>query len=166
MLKILRKHSQHWLIAAIIGAIVVVFIFWGMGSMDPRQSQEIARVNGEPIPVTTYYQYVNLLEKKSRFRRNLTEEDVKALRENAPDNLIRLVLLTKAGERLGLKVSDAEVVAAIQGDPDFQQQGKFFPQLYELFIGRGRNRQAEKIAYENWLRQQLLAAKDGYRRLP
>jgi peptidyl-prolyl cis-trans isomerase D len=159
MLKILRKHSQHWLIAVVIGAIVVVFIFWGMGSMDPPQSQEIARVNGEPIPLTTFYQYINLLEKKSRFRRNLSEEDVKALRENAPDNLIRLILLTETGERLGLKVSDTEVIAAIQRDPDFQQQGVFNPGLYELFIGRGRNREAVKVAYEKWLRQQLLAAK-------
>jgi hypothetical protein len=35
MLQILRKHSKHWLIFVIVGAIVVVFIFWGMGGMDP-----------------------------------------------------------------------------------------------------------------------------------
>jgi peptidyl-prolyl cis-trans isomerase D len=159
MLKILRKHSKHWLIAIIIGAIVVVFIFWGMGSMDPPSSREIARVYGEPIPLTTFYQYVNLLEKKSRFRRNLSEEDIKALRERAPDSLIRLVLLTQTADRLGLKVSDAEVIAAIQSDPDFQQQGAFEPRLYELFIGRGRNREARKVEYEKWLRLQLLGAK-------
>ena len=37
MLKILRKHSQHWLIAAIIGAIVVVFglvVGWYLGGVD------------------------------------------------------------------------------------------------------------------------------------
>jgi peptidyl-prolyl cis-trans isomerase D len=159
MLKILRKHSKHWLIAAIIGAIVVVFIFWGIGTMDPPQSRELARVYGNPIPLTTYYQYVNLLEKKARFRRNLSEEDLKALRDQAPDNLIRLVLLTEKASRLGLTVSDAEVQTAILRDPDFLEQGAFDPRLYELFIGRGRNRQAEKVAYEKWLRQQILAAK-------
>ena len=159
MLKILRKHSKHWLIAVVIGAIVVVFIFWGMGSMDPQQSQVIARVYDKPIPVTTYYQYVNLLEKKARFRRDLSEEDVKALREEAPDNLINLTLLTETGDRLGLKVSDREVQAAIINDPAFQQDGKYNPRLYEFFIGRGRNRQAQKVAYENWVRQQILAAK-------
>jgi peptidyl-prolyl cis-trans isomerase D len=159
MLKILRKHSKHWLIAAIVGAIVVVFIFWGMGSMQSPQSQELARVYGQPIPLTAYYQYANLLEKKSRFRRNLSEEEAKALRENIPDNLIRLTLLTEKANRLGLDVSDREVQAAILRDPDFQQQGAFDPRLYELFIGRGRNREAEKVAYEKWLRQQILAAK-------
>lgn len=159
MLKILRKHSKHWLIAVVIGAIVVVFIFWGMGSMDPHQSQEIARVYDEPIPLTTFYQYVNLWERKARFRRDLSEEEVKDLRENAPDNLINLVLLTKAADRLGLTVSDQEVQAAILNDPAFQQDGKFNPRLYEYFIGRGRDRQAQKVAYENWVRQQLLAAK-------
>jgi peptidyl-prolyl cis-trans isomerase D len=159
MLKILRKHSKHWLIAAVIGAIVVVFIFWGMGSMESRRSQEIALVYDQPISVTTYYQYVNLLEKKARFRRDLSEDDVKALREGAQDNLINLTLLTMAAHRLGLKVSDREVQAAIINDPAFQQDGKFNPRLYEYFIGRGRNRNAQKLAYEDWVRQQLLAAK-------
>jgi peptidyl-prolyl cis-trans isomerase D len=159
MLKILRKHSQHWLIAVVIGAIVVVFIFWGMGGMSTPQSQEIARVYDKPIPLTTFYEYASLLEKKNRFRRNLSEDDVKALRESAPDNLINLTLLTETAERLGFQVSDREVQAAIVNDPDFQQDGTFNPRLYEAFIGRGRNRQAEKVAYEKWLRQQLLAAK-------
>ena len=159
MLKILRKHSQHWLIAAVIGAIVVVFIFWGMGGMSNPQSQEIARVYDKPIPLTTFYQYVNLLEKKNRFRRNLSEDEVKALRDSAPDNLINLTLLTEEAERLGLDVSDQEVQAAIINDPDFQQDGRYNKQIYEIFIGRGRNRQEEKVAYEKWLRQQLLAAK-------
>jgi len=159
MLKVLRKHSQHWLIAAVIGAIVVVFIFWGIGGMDQRHSQEIARVYGQPIPLTTYIQYVNLLDKKIRFRRTPSEEDIKEIRENAPDNLIRLTLLTEMASRLGLSVSDAEVQAAIISDPDFQFEGKFDPRLYELFIGRGRNRDAQKVEFEKWVRVQILGAK-------
>ena len=159
MLKILRKHSKHWVIGLVVGAIVVVFIFWGIGGRRAAQSQVLARVNGEPIPLATYYQYAALLEKKSRFRRSLSEEDYKALREAAADNLIRLTLLDDAAKRLGLSVSDAEVQSAILRDPDFQQQGAFDPRLYDLFIGRGRNREAEKVAYEKWLRLQLLGAK-------
>ena len=159
MLKVLRKHSKHWVIGLIIGAIVVVFIFWGIGSRKAAQSNELAEVYGEPIPMTTYYQYANMLEKKARFRRNLTEEDYKALREGAQNSLIRLVLLDKAAQRMGLAVSDAEVQAGIVRDPAFQHDGAFDPRLYEYFIGRGRNREAEKVAYENWLRKQLLAAK-------
>jgi peptidyl-prolyl cis-trans isomerase D len=159
MLKILRKHSKHWVIGLIIGAIVVVFIFWGIGSRKAAQSQELAEVYGEPIPMATYYQYASLLEKKARFRRNLTDEDYKALREGAQDSLIRLVLLNKAADRMGLTVSDAEVQAGIIRDPAFQHDGAFDPRLYEYFIGRGRNREAEKVAYEKWLRMQLLAAK-------
>jgi peptidyl-prolyl cis-trans isomerase D len=159
MLKILRKHSKHWVIGLIIGAIVVVFIFWGMGSRRAAQSQELAEVYGESIPMATYYQYATLLEKKARFRRNLTDEDYKALREGAQNSLIRLVLLNKAADRMGLTVSDAEVQAAIVRDPAFQHDGAYDQRLYEYFIGRGRNREAEKVAYEKWLRMQLLAAK-------
>jgi peptidyl-prolyl cis-trans isomerase D len=159
MLKVLRKHSKHWVIGLVIGAIVVVFIFWGIGSRRAARSQELAEVYGEPITLSTYHQYAYLLEKKARFRRTLSEEDYKALREGAQDNLIRLVLLDKAAERMGLTVSDAEVQAAIIRDPAFQHDGAFDPRLYDYFIGRGRNREAEKVAYENWLRKQLLAAK-------
>lgn len=159
MLKILRKHSTHWVIGLIIGAIVIVFIFWGMGGMRSPHTQELARVYGEPIPLTTFHQYAALLEKKTRFRRSLTDEDYKALREQAPDSLIRLVLLNQAAKRLGLTVSDGEVQAAIIRDPDFQNQGAFDPRLYDFFIGRGRQREAEKVAYEKWLRMQILAAK-------
>uniref|UniRef100_A0A7C3ZA41 Periplasmic chaperone PpiD n=1 Tax=Desulfobacca acetoxidans TaxID=60893 RepID=A0A7C3ZA41_9BACT len=159
MLKILRKHSKHWVIGLVIGAIVVVFIFWGMGRMHSSHSQELARVYGEPIPLTTFYQYAALLEKKARFRRSLTDEDYKALRQQAPDSLIRLVLLNEEAKRLGLTVSDAEVQAAIIRDPDFQNQGAFDPRLYDFFIGQGRRREAEKVTYEKWLRLQILAAK-------
>ncbi len=159
MLKILRKHSKHWVIGLIIGAIVVVFIFWGMGSRRAARSQELAEVYGEPITLSTYHQYAYFLEKKARFRRNLTDEDYKALREGAQDSLIRLVLLDKAAERMGLTVSDAEVQAAIIRDPAFQHDGAFDPRIYDYFIGRGRNREAEKVTYEKWLRMQLLAAK-------
>jgi|UniRef100_A0A7V6A6C6 peptidyl-prolyl cis-trans isomerase D len=159
MLKILRKHSKHWVIGLIIGAIVVVFIFWGMGSRRAAQSNELAVVYGEPIPMTMYYHYVNIMEKKARFRRNLSEEDYKALRDGAENGLIRLVLLDRAAERMGLTVTDAEVQAAIIRDPAFQHDGAFDPRIYDYFIGRGRNREADKVAYENWLRRQLLAAK-------
>ena len=44
-------------------------------------------------------------------------------------------------------------------DLDFQNDGAFDPRIYDLFIGRGRNREAEKVAYEKWLRLQILGAK-------
>ena len=159
MLKILRKHSKHWIIGLIIGAIVVVFIFWGMGSRRAARTNELAEVYGEPISMATYYQYATMMEKKARFRRNLTEEDYKALREGAENSLIKLVLLDKAAQRMGLNVSDAEVQAAIIRDPAFQRDGVYDPRIYDYFIGRGRNREAEKVAYETWLRKQLMAAK-------
>lgn len=159
MLNFLRKYSRHWVIAVIIGAIVVVFIFWGIGGFKSPQSQEIAWVYDQPISTATYLQYLTILEKKTRFRRDLREEDYKALREQAPDNLIRLTLLAETAKRWGLTVSDAEVRAAILHDPDFQNQGAFDPRLYDQFVGRGRLRQFEKADFERWVRLQLMAAK-------
>lgn len=159
MLDFLRKYSRHWAIAVIIGAIVVVFIFWGIGGFKSPQSQEIAWVYDQPLSVATYLQYLTILEKKTRFRRDLREEDYKALREQAPDNLIRLTILAETAKRWGLTVSDDEVRAAILQDPDFQNQGAFDPRLYDQFVGRGRFKQFDKADFERWVRLQLLAAK-------
>ncbi len=32
MLSLMRKHAGSWLIKVILGAIVVVFVLWGVGS--------------------------------------------------------------------------------------------------------------------------------------
>ena len=52
MLKWLRRSTRSWFIYLAIGAIVVVFIFWGVGSYKASRSQEAAEVNGAIIPMT------------------------------------------------------------------------------------------------------------------
>ncbi|MBW2318129.1 MAG: SurA N-terminal domain-containing protein, partial [Deltaproteobacteria bacterium] len=32
MLHLMRKHAGSWLIKVVLGVIVVVFVFWGVGS--------------------------------------------------------------------------------------------------------------------------------------
>ena len=54
MLKWLRRSTRSWFIYLAIGAIVVVFIFWGVGSYNASRSQEAAEVNGVVIPMTEF----------------------------------------------------------------------------------------------------------------
>ncbi len=54
MLKWLRRSTRSWFIYLAIGAIVVVFIFWGVGSYKSARSQEAAEVNGTVIPMTEF----------------------------------------------------------------------------------------------------------------
>ncbi|MEJ2661003.1 MAG: SurA N-terminal domain-containing protein [Desulfobacteraceae bacterium] len=63
----MRKHAGSWMIKIILFAIVVVFVFWGVGSMRSRRATRVVDVNGEVIYQETYQKaYYRLLD---NFRR-------------------------------------------------------------------------------------------------
>jgi peptidyl-prolyl cis-trans isomerase D len=50
----MRKHATSWLIKIILGAIVIVFVLWGVGSWTSQRSSMVATVNGEMITADDY----------------------------------------------------------------------------------------------------------------
>ena len=59
----MRKYATSWLIKVLLGAIVVVFVLWGVGSYKSQKTTRIALVNGETITLEEYKQtYSNLIE--------------------------------------------------------------------------------------------------------
>ncbi len=142
MLQWLRKYSRSWFIALAIGAIVVVFIFWGVGSFKSPRFQEVASVNGMPIMMTAYLRQYNELIRnyQERTQVELTEETIKALRfkEQALNQLINEVLLMQAAERLGISVTTAELQDQIRRIPYFQEDGQFSERRYRTMLSRSR----------------------------
>ena len=49
MLSLMRKKAGSWMIKVILALIVVVFMFWGVGSFRNRQAAVVASVDGMPI---------------------------------------------------------------------------------------------------------------------
>jgi peptidyl-prolyl cis-trans isomerase D len=160
MLKILRKHSRSWVIAVAIGAIVIVFIFWGIGGMDSGRFDEVARVNGQAIFRSVYSRQYNQMvrEFQEQAKGELTEEQFKALglRERALNLLIDEMLMRQAAQRLGIDVSNAELQDHIRSLPYFQEEGKFSERRYQAILGRVRVKAAE---FESGERQNLLYQK-------
>jgi peptidyl-prolyl cis-trans isomerase D len=160
MLQWLRKASSSWLIAVAIGAIVVVFIFWGVGSYRAGQAQVAAEVNGTVIPMTAFARQYNDLIKQYQERAGgeLTPEMLKAmhLKEMALSRLVDEVLLVQAGHRLGLEVSNTELRRHIESLPYFQQNGKFDDKRYFWVLSRVHLTPQEFEAQE---RQRLLLRK-------
>ncbi len=160
MLQWLRKTSRSWFITLAIGAIVVVFIFWGVGSYKSARSQEAAEVNGTVIPMTEFMRHYNDLVKQYQERSGgeLTPEMVNALRlkEMALGQLVEETLLLQAGQRLGLEVSDAELQHQIQSYPAFRQDGKFDEKRYLWLLSRNHLSPQD---FETLERQQLLLRK-------
>lgn len=160
MLQWLRKSSRSWFIYLAIGAIVVVFIFWGVGSYKSARSQQAAEVNGITIPMTEFVRHYNNLVKQyqERARGELTPEMIKALRlkEMALSQLVEETLILQAAPRLGLGVTDAELRHQIQSYPYFQQDGKFDEKRYFWLLSRSHMSAQDFEAEE---RQRLLLRK-------
>jgi peptidyl-prolyl cis-trans isomerase D len=160
MLQWLRKASSSWIIALAIGAIVVVFIFWGVGSYRAGESQQAAEVNGMAIPMATFIHHYNNLVKEYQERTGgeLTPEIVKAmqLKEMALSQLVDQTLLLQAGHRLGLEVSNAELRHRIESYPVFQKNGRFDDKRYFWILSQNHLTPHD---FETQERQQLLINK-------
>ncbi|MBU2621139.1 MAG: SurA N-terminal domain-containing protein, partial [Proteobacteria bacterium] len=47
MLDFMRKNAGSWMIKGLLAIIVIVFVFWGVGSFRSRQANRVALINGE-----------------------------------------------------------------------------------------------------------------------
>jgi peptidyl-prolyl cis-trans isomerase D len=160
MLKWIRRSTQSWFIYLAIGAIVVVFVFWGVGSYEASRSQDAAQVNGTVIPMTVFnHQFSELVKRyQEKTGAEVTPEMIKALRlkEMALSQLVEEDLLLQAGHRLGLEVTDAELRRHIEGYPAFQQNGTFNKKRYDWLLSRNR---LSPQGFEAQERRQLLLRK-------
>ena len=134
MLSLMRKHAGTWMIKIILGAIVVVFVFWGVGSYTSRRSGRVASVNGAIITLDDYrVSYRNLVEQvRQSFGNNLNEELIEMLqiRKRALDQLIDRSLMQQAAEKFKLTVSDEELSESIRNIGAFQTAGVFDSRRY------------------------------------
>lgn len=145
------------MIKALLFAIVVVFIFWGVGSWTSREEGIVATVNGESISQDAYRSSYNRLVDQVRqsLGANINDELLKSLNlpARALDQLIDRALLKQAAARLKLEASDEQVNQTIQAIPAFQQGGSFSLKRYEGFLFQQR---LTKAAFEEDIRQGLL----------
>ena len=142
MLRLMREKATSWIIKVLLGAIVVVFIFWGIGSFRAQRVGRVALVNGEQITLDEHREaYNNLVEQlRQRFGNNLNEEMIKMLqvRKQALNQLIDNKLLVQEARRLKFRVSDKELAEAITKIEAFQRAGVFDSLLYQSVLNRLR----------------------------
>ena len=160
MLSLMRKHATSWLIKILLGAIVVVFVFWGVGSFRSRKASAVASVNGDIITAEEYNQAFNTLleQMRQRFGNNLNEEMIKMLRldQQSMDQLIDQTLMLQEASRLKLRVTNEEVVDSITGIATFQTNGQFDRRLYQRVLEFNR---LTPEGFEKIQRDSLLSGK-------
>ena len=160
MLDFMRRHAQSWMIKAALGAVVVVFIFWGIWSPRESREREFAKIGDQTITIEEarkYYQ--NLRERyQAAYGARFTEEMVQklGLKDRAVKDLIHRVLLIQEAKRLGLRVTPEEVQTSLEGIPAFQKDGIFDKATYQRAVQRVG---MTLPAFEATQQQMLLVAK-------
>ena len=142
MLRFMRQQAGNWLIKVLLGAIVIVFIFWGVGSFRAQRGGRVALVNGDQITLDDYREaYNNLIEQlRERFGNNLNEDMIKMLqvKKQALNQLIDKKLLVQEARRFKFRISDKELADTIMEIGAFQRAGVFDNRLYQNVLGRLR----------------------------
>jgi len=134
-----KKLSAKNVTAIILfGAIILVFVFFGLpGKMGPGVGS-VARVNNVFISVADFQQEENRIQQyyQSLFGGSMDlSQQRQLLRQQALENLVRMELVTQAAHSEGLMVTDAEVASFITQDiPVFQQNGQFQRDIYGRYL--------------------------------
>lgn len=137
----MRNYSSSVGVKVLYGLLALTFIAWGAGTMGLNRMHTVAEVQGERITSTDIEREATLLEQQ--FRQLTQGADVPAgmdFRAQALDTLITDALLRHEAARLGLGVSDDELLATITEMPELQRNGQFDRDLLERFLELQRDR--------------------------
>ncbi len=135
MLQQIRDKITGWFAALFLGAIAVVFIFWGI-QFESSVNVAAATVNGEKIPVEAVRRgWQNRQAELQQVPRDeLPEELVKTEQQRLLEDFIRRELLLQRAASLGYRVSDRELVAALAAIESLQVDGQFSRDRYAALL--------------------------------
>ena len=148
----MRAGTDSFLIQALFVVIVVSFVFWGVGGNGPTSSV-VAIVDGERVTDTEF-------QKELRFYtggRTVGDEEYASLSQQVLNDIIERKLLLAEADRLGLEVSDEEVMRQIYKIEAFQKEdGAFSLEMYERYLTLSGN---EDVKFREGIYESMLAQK-------
>ena len=161
MLDVIRKRKRSWLVLLLLGVGVLAFVMVGVGPQGGQnQVVTIAEVNGDPITYTEvetqYFRMLQTYQQLSGGRLSPADIEAMNLRGQLLDELINQRLLLQEARRLGLQVTDEELVDGIARNPAFQVLGRFDRNVYEQILRRQGMTPGE---FETQQRQSLVIQK-------
>ena len=152
--------GHKWLTYLVFGALALIFAAWGaygIANLNFGGGSNVARVNGHNL---SYDEVRPIWQRQlTRLQQSFGGEvpgGERALLENQlVESLVRETLLTDRAVKLGYRVSDAQLAAAVREEPAFQVDGR-----YSADLARARLQQAglSEDAYAADLRNSMLRA--------
>jgi len=136
MLKFLRNKKtarKIWIVLAIL--IVPAFVLWGSGSLirSKQESDYAGSISGKKITLLEYKDALQAARNQAiiQFGDDFSEKQKDFNLE--AQAWYRLILLSEAKAR-NIKVSDQEVIQAMQSYPFFQKNGQFHNAIYAQYL--------------------------------
>jgi peptidyl-prolyl cis-trans isomerase D len=160
MLEFLRNKAQSPYLQATVVIIILVFIFWGVGSNQSGGRDVVATVNDQTISIREYQQAYDRLTNQYReqFGGQLPPQLFAALgiKEMALEQLIEQKLIRQGALDMGVKVSEEEVRQTIHEMEVFRTAGSFDIDRYKEVLSASRIPTAD---FEAGIRSDLLMQK-------
>lgn len=164
MMRALRK-SFKTIFLPVMWLVIITFIgtlfYWGMGSRADTGSPGVLATVGQTRILLA--EYAEAYKRHEGFLRRLYGEQADArlfeamnLRSRVLEDLITRALILHEAERIGLRVTEEELIAAIKTTPLFATEGRFSRDRYlELLKANGITPET----FETQIRQDLLRRK-------
>jgi peptidyl-prolyl cis-trans isomerase D len=135
MLQKIRDKITGWVAAIFLGAIAVVFIFWGIDFQSTSNTYAV-KVNGERVPVQTVQRAWQ--QRQSQLQQMLRDEVPPELLKSQQavilDQFAQQTLLKQRAEDFGYEVSDQALANRVREIPQFQADGKFSADRYNAVL--------------------------------
>lgn len=117
----IRKH--YWLLVAIIGVALLLFVLSDFQRKNHRQSNTIGVIAGEKVAITEFNKRVedNIeIQKANTGKGNLTAEESYQVRQQTWQQLVNEIVMNKQYDLLGVSVPIEELDDMIRGDHPHQ----------------------------------------------
>ena len=137
MLQTIRDKITGWVAAVFLGAIAVVFVFWGINFQSSANTYAV-KVNGESVPVQTVQRawQQRLSQMQQMLRGEVPPELLKAQQRAMLDSFVQQTLLAQRAEEFGYEVSDEALAQRVREIPQFQADGKFSAERYNGLLAQ------------------------------
>jgi len=150
--------GQKWLAYLLLGALALVFAAWGaygIVNLNFGGSNYAAEANGSKVSLEDARSA--WLRQQSLWQQRLGGAELPPplrtrLQDQVLESLIRRALLTERSHDLGYRVSNQALLAAVQGEPAFQVDGKYDPQAAKAALAQAG---VTLESYEQQLRTDL-----------
>lgn len=156
MLMQIRERATGIVAYIIVILIIIPFAFWGIQEYFTGGAEvNVATVDGYDISLR---EFDARLQEQRRYLRSILADraddlfgdDDQQLKKNVLDDMIQTRLLRSEVDQAGYRISDQTIFQRIQSIPQFQKDGRFDNETYQLVLSSQRR---DAIQFESQLRR-------------